>query len=62
MFVALYVWLDIEMGYGAAWLVMIWFAVKDLIFTIFGAMIAPRIYHAIKRPHRPLNRKVKNHV
>jgi len=62
MYLALNVWLDIEMSYGAAWLVMIWFAVKDLIFTVIGAIIAPRIYHAIKRPLVNTNKNVKNPI
>ncbi|QOR66056.1 biotin transporter BioY [Cytobacillus suaedae] len=49
MYLALNVWMDVEMGYGTAWIVMTWFAVKDIVFTIIAAMIAPRIYYAIKR-------------
>ncbi len=49
MYLALNYWLNIEMSYSAAWLVMTWFAVKDIVFTAFGAMIAPRIYHATRR-------------
>ena len=26
-----------------------WFAVKDIVFTIIGAIIAPRIYYAVRR-------------
>ncbi|MBE4907436.1 biotin transporter BioY [Bacillus luteolus] len=49
MYLALNVWMDVEMGYGTAWVVMTWFAVKDIVFTILAAMIAPRIYYALKR-------------
>jgi biotin transport system substrate-specific component len=49
MYFALNFWMDVEMGYGTAWMVMAWFALKDLVFTIIAAMVAPRIYHALKR-------------
>ena len=37
------------MSYKAAWMIMMWFAVKDIAFTIIGAIIAPRIYYAVRR-------------
>ncbi|MFC4323487.1 biotin transporter BioY [Litchfieldia salsa] len=58
MFLSLNLWLNIDMSYGAAWLVMLWFAVKDIIFTAFGAFIAPRIYHATKKVTSSNNKSV----
>ncbi|MCM3597721.1 biotin transporter BioY [Metabacillus idriensis] len=49
MYAALNYWLNADMSYSAAWLVMTWFMVKDLIFTAIGAVIAPRIYKAVNR-------------
>ncbi|WLR44308.1 biotin transporter BioY [Bacillus carboniphilus] len=43
------VWLDFKMGYGAAWGIMSSFMIKDLAFTILGAIIAPRVFQAVKR-------------
>ncbi|WP_459501639.1 biotin transporter BioY [Bacillus sp. C1] len=48
MYVAVNVWMGGNMGYTAAWKIMMWFAVKDVIFTMFGAIIAPRIYYAVR--------------
>ncbi|MEH7382804.1 biotin transporter BioY [Bacillus sp. JJ1533] len=49
MYFALNFWLEVKMSYGAAWAVMAWFIVKDLAFTIFAAVISPRIYRAVTR-------------
>lgn len=49
MWLALNVWMNVPMSYGAAWTVMAWFLLKDVIFTILGAFIAPRIYHIVKK-------------
>jgi biotin transport system substrate-specific component len=49
MWLALNVWMNAPMSYGTAWAVMAWFIVKDAAFTILGALIAPRIYFAVKR-------------
>jgi len=49
MWLAVNVWLNAPMSYLAAWGVMAWFAVKDIVFTIIGALIAPRIYHAVSK-------------
>lgn len=49
MYLSLNLWLDAHIGYQTAWAVMTWFAVKDLIFTIVGGLIAPRLYHTIKK-------------
>ncbi|MFE7063307.1 biotin transporter BioY [Sutcliffiella sp. NPDC057660] len=38
-----------NMSYKAAWGIMAWFSVKDLVFTIICAMIAPRLYHALNK-------------
>lgn len=38
-----------NMSYKTAWMIMMWFAVKDIVFTIIGAIIAPRIYYAVRR-------------
>lgn len=47
MYIAVNGWFDSNMSYGSAWGVMMWFAVKDIIFTAIGAVIAPRIYNAV---------------
>ncbi|MCH1625517.1 biotin transporter BioY [Fredinandcohnia quinoae] len=52
MYFALNYWLEIGMGYVTAWKVMGWFIVKDLAFTIFAALVTPRIYYAINRNQR----------
>lgn len=49
MYFALNFWLEVNMSYGAAWAVMAWFIVKDLAFTIFAALISPRIYRAVSK-------------
>ncbi|MBM7605412.1 biotin transport system substrate-specific component [Metabacillus crassostreae] len=49
MWLALNVWMNAPMSYGAAWAVMLWFIVKDVAFTILGAAIAPRIYFAVTK-------------
>jgi len=49
MYISLNIWLEVEMSYASAWIVMAWFGIKDLIFTIFGAFITPRIYSAINQ-------------
>ncbi|MFC0270949.1 biotin transporter BioY [Metabacillus herbersteinensis] len=49
MWLALNVWLGTPMSYSAAWIVMAWFMVKDVIFTVAGATIAPRIYSAVQK-------------
>ncbi|MGM7722555.1 biotin transporter BioY [Metabacillus sp. Hm71] len=49
MWLALNVWMNAPMSYGAAWGVMAWFIVKDAAFTILGALIAPRIYFAVTK-------------
>ncbi|WP_226529129.1 biotin transporter BioY [Metabacillus niabensis] len=49
MWLALNVWLNVPMSYGAAWGVMAWFIVKDVAFTVLGALLAPRIYYAVTK-------------
>ncbi|WP_299087402.1 biotin transporter BioY [uncultured Metabacillus sp.] len=49
MWLALNVWMNAPMSYGAAWGVMAWFIVKDASLTILGALIAPRIYFAVTK-------------
>ncbi|MFS0863690.1 biotin transporter BioY [Fredinandcohnia sp. 179-A 10B2 NHS] len=49
MYFALNYWLEVDMSYAAAWGVMAWFIVKDIAFTIFAALISPRIYRAVNR-------------
>ncbi|MDM5190550.1 biotin transporter BioY [Bacillus sp. DX4.1] len=49
MYAAVNGWGGGNMSYKAAWIIMMWFAIKDIIFTIIGAVIAPRIYYAICR-------------
>ncbi|WP_010676408.1 biotin transporter BioY [Bacillus timonensis] len=49
MYFALNFWLEVKMGYGAAWGVMAWFIIKDLAFTIFAAIISPRVYRAVTK-------------
>ncbi|MBD8070476.1 biotin transporter BioY [Bacillus sp. PS06] len=58
MYLSLNLWLQIDMSYGATWLVMLWFGVKDMIFTLFGAFIAPRIYRATRRVQRTDHRSI----
>lgn len=49
MWLALNIWLNAPMSYGAAWVVMAWFIVKDVAFTVLGALLAPRIYYAVTK-------------
>jgi len=49
MWLALNVWINAPMSYGAAWAIMAWFIVKDVAFTVLGAFIAPRIYFAVSK-------------
>ncbi|PEA53752.1 BioY family transporter [Bacillus pseudomycoides] len=49
MYLAINNWMGGHISYVAAWKIMMWFAVKDIIFTIIGAVIAPRIYYAVRR-------------
>lgn len=49
MWLALNMWMNAPMSYSAAWAVMAWFIVKDVAFTIFGAIITPRIYLAVTK-------------
>ncbi|HZH58748.1 MAG TPA: biotin transporter BioY [Metabacillus sp.] len=49
MWLALNVWMNAPMSYGAAWGIMAWFIVKDVAFTILGALLAPRIYFAVTK-------------
>lgn len=49
MYLAVNYWLSAPMSYGTAWKVMLWFAVKDIVFTILGAFLAPRIYRSLQR-------------
>lgn|SRR5690606_9997995 len=58
MYLALNVWLEIDMSYGAAWAVMAWFIVKDLAFTVFAAVISPRIYRTVTR--KSMNHTITN--
>lgn len=55
MWLALNVWLNAPMSYGAAWGVMAWFIVKDVAFTVLGALLAPRIYYAVTKA---VNKKI----
>lgn len=52
MYVAVNTWLEADMGYGYAWGIMTWFAVKDIAFTILGAFIAPRVYYSLQKTSR----------
>ncbi len=49
MWLALNVWINAPMSYGTAWGIMAWFIVKDITFTILGALLAPRIYSAVTK-------------
>ncbi|KEK25148.1 biotin transporter BioY [Bacillus gaemokensis] len=49
MYAAVNVWMGGNMSYKAAWIIMMWFAIKDIIFTVISAVIAPRIYYAVRR-------------
>lgn len=57
MYLALKLWLNAPMGYGLAWKVMAWFAVKDIAFTILGGLIAPRIYYTLRKTSSVVNKK-----
>jgi biotin transport system substrate-specific component len=56
MYFASNYWLEGNMSYTAAWKIMTWFMVKDLIFTVLGAVIAPRIYRAVAHTSVPHSR------
>ncbi|WP_416828562.1 biotin transporter BioY [Ectobacillus polymachus] len=47
MYLAAKAWLALPLTYAAVWKTMTWFMVKDLVFTIIGAVIAPRIYQSV---------------
>ncbi|MGG2094788.1 biotin transporter BioY [Bacillus sp. S13(2024)] len=49
MYLAINNWVGGHISYAAAWKIMMWFAVKDIAFTALGAMVAPRIYYAVRR-------------
>ncbi|MDH2881692.1 biotin transporter BioY [Bacillus cytotoxicus] len=49
MYVIVNLWMGGNMSYKAAWMIMMWFALKDFILTVIGAVIAPRIYYAVRR-------------
>jgi biotin transport system substrate-specific component len=49
MWLALNMWMNAPMSYSTAWTIMAWFIVKDVAFTILGALIAPRIYSAVTK-------------
>jgi biotin transport system substrate-specific component len=49
MYFAVNTWLEAEMAYGTAWKIMLWFAVKDIAFTILGGLLATRIYRALHK-------------
>lgn len=61
MYLSLNTWLNIGMSYTAAWKVMAWFAVKDIIFTVICGFIAPRLYYSIKKLNR-YERNQTNHT
>ncbi|MDV2886105.1 biotin transporter BioY [Alkalihalophilus pseudofirmus] len=44
--------------YGMAWSWMVAPLVKDIIFTIFAAVLASRIYHTVNKNANPLQRKL----
>lgn len=48
-YLALNVWLNAPISYQTAWFFMIWFMVKDYAFTIFLAMVAPKIYRSVSK-------------
>ncbi|WP_078379199.1 biotin transporter BioY [Sutcliffiella halmapala] len=47
--------LEGTMSYLAAWGIMAWFSVKDLVFTILCALIAPRLYHTLNKTTKLAN-------
>lgn len=47
MYLSLNVWLGVEMAYSAAWVTMAAFALKDFIFTLVCAVLAPKLYKAL---------------
>ncbi|MFT4412971.1 biotin transporter BioY [Fredinandcohnia humi] len=52
MYLAMNYWLEVKMGYKAAWGVMGWFIIKDIAFTIFASVISPRIYRAVNHSYQ----------
>ncbi|MFD3448824.1 biotin transporter BioY [Microbacteriaceae bacterium 4G12] len=57
MYFAVNNWMGGSISYAAVWKAMAWFSVKDLAFTILGAVIAPRIYRAVSRTSVSVSRK-----
>ncbi|MFY4775494.1 biotin transporter BioY [Metabacillus sp. RGM 3146] len=49
MYFAVNYMLNTKMSYAGAWKIMTWFMLKDIAFTIIGALIAPRIYYAVQK-------------
>ncbi|MGD6817342.1 biotin transporter BioY [Metabacillus sp. 84] len=49
--------LSTKLSYLAAWQIMAWFAVKDIVFTVFAGAIAPRIYKQVKKGSGSMTRR-----
>lgn len=56
MFFALNLWLGANVSYLAAWGIMTWFMIKDIVFTVACALLASRIYHAMPK-NLPIQKK-----
>lgn len=52
MYFSLNLWLNVALSYKAAWAAMVPFLIKDAILTFIVAIIAPRIYHTVKRSNK----------
>ncbi len=51
--------LEADMAYSTAWLTMVWFAIKDFVFTIFCGLIATKLYYVVNKTTKaPYTRKV----
>lgn len=51
--------LEANMAYTTAWMTMVWFSVKDFIFTFFCGLIATKLYFVVNKTKKaPYTRKV----
>jgi biotin transport system substrate-specific component len=49
--------LEADMSYGAAWLTMAWFSVKDFVFTIFCGLLAAKLYYVVNKTSKEFTGK-----
>ncbi|QFT90431.1 Biotin transporter BioY [Bacillus sp. THAF10] len=51
--------MEVGMSYGAAWMTMAWFSLKDFVFTILCGLLATRLYYVVNKTAKtPYTRKV----